>query len=225
MHYFPALRNTFTDQFFLFHDKWCRDNFKLPFPGTYEEDNRPRDDDHMQCARCAVALKITDITAKFNYRGRDEEADVVNPGDNWGKCCVVVVGESLWVVEADHEGDAVEEFVSNDRTEHILEISPEDYGDYASQVSEGDTIGGVDIEKDGWIDLNGKFYEDDPNLGEPEYGPSGELYDDENMDVWTHDRIKGIRYFGVYEDIPLPAKGVRPENFTAWRDWAEENAK
>jgi hypothetical protein len=212
MRYFPSLVNTFDGTAILFHSEHCRKNYVLERPGVYTEERRERDDSHMNCGRCGQPLKITDIEARFiDKRGNEVAADVVNPGDKcgYGELYLVCVEDCydppLYVVEADDMSDAIEEFVSNDATAHMVEIEESSYGDYITQDETGE-----------WVDLNGNPSDDDKS--EAEFGPSGELYDDDNLKAEEID-AKGVRYFGVYEDVALPEKGILANRFSKWVDF------
>jgi hypothetical protein len=221
MENFPALSNDSEGFFHLFCSKWCRDRFPYTLDRAHHETYKPRDENHMLCSNCMTPLKVTHVVARFiSPGGNEDEAEVVNPGNTdetpyifWVEDCF---SPPMFAIEERGDSSAYEEFVSNDRTAHMVAIDPADYGDYGEHFSVGDVIGGETIEQDGWINLNGEFFAEDPGLPEPGYGPSGELYDGDNIDMWGPDQISNVRYFGVYEDRPLPEKGIRPENFSRW---------
>jgi hypothetical protein len=221
---FPALSNPETGEFHLFCSKHCRDKFPYTLDRAHHEASKARDENHSLCNNCGEPLKVTHVVARFKWHYGIQEAEVVNPGDGqgWGHVYILWVADCfsppMFAVEADNDCEAIEEFVSNERSAHMVAIDPSDYGDYATSVSAGDTVGGKDIEDDGWLDLNGKFYAEDPGLPEPEFGPSGELYDGEAIDMLGPDQIGTVRYYGVYEDVPLPEKGILPSNFSQWAE-------
>lgn len=100
------------------------------------------------------------VTAKGQLGGHDIEAEVLNPGDWWGK--VWLIGHAcgcsmIWfVVEADHEQDAFDIFADHEKRGHLIQIGKDQFEDYGSEFHVGDMAYGDTIEEDGWYDLNGK---------------------------------------------------------------------
>lgn len=223
MYPFPALVAVDNPKhFYLFCSNHCRDSANVPTDTHWEKCQKKAHPDFPTCWQCGKQLKTTSVEVKFMHRSREITAYVVNPGDWYGRGYLVWVEDCfdppIFFVEADSEQDAIEEFVSNDATKHMCAIEFKDYGDYGHSVSDGDIIGGVTYHSNCWLDLNGQTHLVDPGLKEPEFGPGGELYDGENLHI---EKVENIRYFGVYEDIPLPGKGVRSTNFDKWREYVE----
>lgn len=126
------------------------------------------------------------VKAKGKLGDHDIEAEVLNPGNWWGKTFLIehAVGCSMifFVVEADHEQDALDEFADNELRGHLITIRPEDFGDYGEELHVGDVINGEEIEEDGWYDLNNKKV-DGPLMEPNRLGNAGEPCDITNVHI------------------------------------------
>lgn len=100
------------------------------------------------------------VTAKGCLGGRDIEAEVLNPGDWWGKIWLIEVGCGIsslfFVVEAEHESAAFDVLADHEERGHHIRISEDQFADYGEEFHVGDIIGGDTIEEDGWYDLHNK---------------------------------------------------------------------
>jgi hypothetical protein len=131
------------------------------------------------------------VTAYGKLGDHDIEAEVIDPGNWFGKCWLIEVGcgysSIYYVVEADNVTDALDEFVGSEPGKKHAIIDPSDYGDYGTEVNPGDMIGGKTFTEKGRVDLNGKFYPDGDKDGkylqEPYYGSGGELADLDNIQI------------------------------------------
>ena len=74
------------------------------------------------------------ITAKGKFRDHEIEAEVVNPGDWFGKTWLIEIGggfEPLWLaVEAGSVSDAIDELADSEKHGHHIRVADADLGDY-----------------------------------------------------------------------------------------------
>ena len=74
------------------------------------------------------------ITAHGKLNGHEIEAEVINPGDWFGKTWLVEIGGCAWptfvAVEADSVTDAIDELSGNDKYGHNLVVEDADLADY-----------------------------------------------------------------------------------------------
>ena len=72
------------------------------------------------------------ITAHGKLNGHEIEAEVINPGDWFGKTWLVEIGGCAWptfvAVEADSVTDAIDELSGNDKYGHNLVVEDADLG-------------------------------------------------------------------------------------------------
>jgi hypothetical protein len=131
----------------------------------------------------------------------------VNPGDQFGKAWLLEIGghvDPLYLaVEADTAQDALDALADSDEHGHRIRIDEPAMGDYAEQVHAGDIIGGETLERDGWLDLAGKLYAEDPGLAEPcRLGNAGEPCDLDHVAIHGQDGVglAGVRYHSGSDD-------------------------
>jgi len=172
------------------------------------------------------------VTAHGTLNGQKITAPVINPGDWFGKTWLIAVSmgfeASYFVVEADSPSDAIDEFADNDTYGHLVKIEEREYRDYAFAVGKGDMIGGEEFDRAGWVDLNGKFYDTDPKLPEPQTSGCGTQYDTDNLFIHGIEGIqngKGMPWPCTYswEGMPQWAAALTPLEFEAQYDQFEES--
>ncbi len=113
------------------------------------------------------------------------DAEVINPGDWWGKVWLIEIGHgissSYFAVEGDTLQHALDEFADS-AYGHLIHIDIDvEGGDYGCQMSKGDTIkDGVVLEEDSWVNLKGEI--SDTSLSECSYyGNAGTPCDTDHM--------------------------------------------
>lgn len=173
------------------------------------------------------------VIARGKLGPHDIEAEVLNPGDWFGKVWLVgnTCGVStIWFgVEADSVSDALDEFAENDKTRHLVEIQDSEKADYGFEVNPGDQIRGVRIEKKGWIDLNGMLYDERPPcVSEPSTSGQGIDYDDDHLVIHGQEGIRNgqgspwpCRYFSAALPQQYRSQGMSPTEY-ADREWEDE---
>ena len=135
--------------------------------------------------------------------------DVINPGDYFGKAYIVGVEMGYhveqFVVEANGEGDAIDEFVDS-KFGHLAHIPDDALGDYDMGLD-----GEEAPEWATWRDLTGKYRTGTPPREVPHYGGNcGEPCDLDNIQL--HDAPKALRYFGPF----IPQWGLTPKDYSDW---------
>ncbi len=138
------------------------------------------------------------VTAHGKLNGHDIEAEVINPGDWFGKVWLIEVGcgysSVFYAVEADHLTDALDVFVGSDIGKKQVGIPESDYGDYGYDVNPGDTIGGKEITAKGKMNLKGEFFAEGDEKGkyltEPYTGSGGELADLDHVAYHGQEGVK-----------------------------------
>lgn len=164
------------------------------------------------------------VTAKFKVgNGEEQQAPVLNPGDWFGKAWLLEVACGYWpvyfVVEADSATDAMDELAESEEYGHHVRIDEDAYADYGSEFSKGDRVGDVVLDKDSWVDLAGKVYDERPGCA-GDYTVSGEgvYYDTDNLMVHGDDRrgYTGLLYYGWWQGWALPEFGIKPTELSIW---------
>jgi hypothetical protein len=129
------------------------------------------------------------IKAKGEFHGQPVEAEVVNPGDWFGKTWLLEIAFSNWplflVVEADSPQDVIDELAENEKHRHHIVVDDADLGDYP---------------------------EDDRH-----YGPSGQVLDLDNLMIHGREHHHSpwpCRYYGE----GLPEEGVHATKYPEFRD-------
>ena len=148
-----------------------------------------------------------------------EDLQVLNPGGWFGRCYVVSSGgcydPPAYVVEAQHECDAEEEFIESDYgIAERLDADDPGVRDYGYRVRPGDIIGGITIDRDGWMNLMGEY--SDKELMEPSTTGGGTYYDGQNISV---SQVRSVLYFGP----GLPEEGVTPPDYANSRECLQCN--
>lgn len=97
------------------------------------------------------------ITARFTFNGHELTADVVNPGDWFGKTWLLEIGGSytplFLIVEADSVSDAIDELADSDEYGHYIVVKDADLGDYPEDERHYGPSGQV-IDTD-WLSIHG----------------------------------------------------------------------
>ena len=107
------------------------------------------------------------------------EAEVLNPGDWFGKTWLIEIGGSNWplflAVEADSVSDALDELADNEKYGHNIVVADADLGDYPEE--------------------------------DRHYGPSGQVVDLDNVMVHGQER-RATPWECVYtgDNLPTPMK-------------------
>jgi hypothetical protein len=122
------------------------------------------------------------VKAKGSFNGQElNDLVVLNPGDWFGKCWLIVIEDSCWptylVVEADSVSDAFDELADDEKYGHHVVVPDEDLGDYPED--------------------------------QRHYGPSGQVIDLDNVMVYGQEGSDcpfPCRYFGH----GLPEEGILP---------------
>ena len=172
------------------------------------------------------------VIAKGHFHGEMVEATVINPGDWFGKTWLLYVADCfdppLYVVEADTIDDALDEFAESEVGKNNVGIRDFERGDYGFQVSPGDQIAGLKIEKKGWIDLNGVFT-DEPEKGKyltpPSISGQGVEYDSESLMIYGDEGMangKGMPWPCTYYGEGLPKEGIKPTDYHTY-EWQNED--
>ena len=125
------------------------------------------------------------ITARGKFFNQDlTDVPVLNPGDWFGKCWLLVIEDSYWptylVVEADSVQDAIDELADHEKYGHLITVDDADLGDYPED--------------------------------ERHYGPSGQVIDTDNLMIYGQEGSKcpfPCRYFGD----GLPDDGMEPTSY------------
>lgn len=125
------------------------------------------------------------ITARGKFFNQElTDVPVLNPGNWFGKCWLLVIEDSYWpthlVVEADSVQDAIDELADNEKYRHLIVVDDADLGDYPED--------------------------------ERHYGPSGQVIDTDNLMVYGQEGSKcpfPCRYFGD----GLPGDGMEPTDY------------
>jgi hypothetical protein len=131
----------------------------------------------------------TKVTASFSWRGLDMEGiPVCNPGGWFGSTWLIEVGVGYssfyYVVEADCDSDAIDEFSESEHG-HLIHIAPEDLADYGEDCYFDGVGNPCDLSN---LMIHGAEItpEDTPPFP--------------------------IRYHGRYDGLDLPARGIKPTN-------------
>jgi hypothetical protein len=127
----------------------------------------------------------TVTTIRFRQHGEPiENVPVLNPGGWFGRAWVIEIAQGYWpsffVVEADSETDAIDEF-SGSRFGHLIKIEPEDFGDYGTQGDNGQ-----------WVNLRGEPTEE---RSEPYWNDGGEPCDLDNLGIYDCQQVAIEPYF------------------------------
>lgn len=132
------------------------------------------------------------ITATFMFHGQELTADVVNPGDWFGKTWLLEIGGGFTplflVVEADSVSDAISELADSNKFGHHIIVADDDLGDYDAETCE--------------------------------YSGSGKIIDTDWLSVHGCDGC-AVPFQCRYHGGSLPADGVLPTEF-CWDDLDEE---
>ena len=172
----------------------------------------------------------TKVTASFTLRAHQfTGVPVVNPGDWFGKSWLIVIGEgpgcNFYVVEADSPSDAIDEFIDSEYGS-VVHIEGSELGDYGSKVSPGDIIGGVTIEKEGWMNLRGELVTDPAiwkRLQEPHYGGNGGTPTDiEHLHIHGEEG-KATPFQCLYHGEGIPEGGVSPLQYYELLNLSDEH--
>ena len=101
------------------------------------------------------------VTATYHHKQGPQTVEVdglVNPGDWFGRTMLVAMGGRWYVVEADHEQDAIDCIVDSDKYGKILTISEEE-----AEEREAD---GIEVYRAGNfgepVDLEGVYFPNPP---------------------------------------------------------------
>lgn len=138
------------------------------------------------------------VTAHGKLNGHDIEAEVINPGDWFGKVWLIEVGcgysSIFFAVEADHVSDALDKFVGSEAGKTHAQIEESAYGDYGMDVNPGDIIGGKTFDKKGVVNLKGEFFPEGDERGkylsEPYFGSGGEMADLDHIAIHGQEGVK-----------------------------------
>jgi hypothetical protein len=97
------------------------------------------------------------ISASFTLNGHELTADVVNPGDWFGKTWLLVIEGGFTplflIVEADSVSDAISELADSKEFGHHIIVNDADLADYAPETCEYSGSGKV-IDTD-WLSVHG----------------------------------------------------------------------
>jgi len=97
------------------------------------------------------------ITASFKFHGHDLTADVVNPGDWFGKTWLICIEGGFTplflIVESDSASDAISELADSEEYGHHIIVDEADLGDYDPETCEYSGSGKV-IDTD-WLSVHG----------------------------------------------------------------------
>jgi hypothetical protein len=105
------------------------------------------------------------VTFSAKLGNHDIRGDVINPGDWFGKVCVIEVGFGVssffYAVEADGWNSAIDEFVDSERG-HLIRISEDDMADYDEDEVRraGNACEPVDLENAVIHDIPVKYHGD-----------------------------------------------------------------
>ena len=122
---------------------------------------------------------MTTIKAIGKLGDNEIEAEVLNPGDWFGKTWLIEIGGSNWplflAVEADSVSDALDELADNEKYGHNIVVADADLGDYPEE--------------------------------DRHYGPSGQVVDLDNVMVHGQER-SSTPWECVYtgDDLETPMK-------------------
>jgi len=98
------------------------------------------------------------ITAKGQVKGQPVEAEVLNPGNWFGKTWLLEIGGSFTplflCVEADSASDAIDELADDEKYGHNIVIGPEDMGDYDEETVARAGNSGQPVDMD-WLSIHG----------------------------------------------------------------------
>jgi hypothetical protein len=138
--------------------------------------------------------------------GREESADVLNPGDYWGSAFLVYNQDCfdppIWIVEADHAQDAQEEFLEHDQAVNCCMVQPEDIADH------DDNDGRLTWNSQGAFDTEALMVDDAPSdlryFGDhlPPWGIKPAEYGEwiESLESGKEDAAKNWGYDPRYKD-------------------------
>lgn len=174
-----------------------------------------------------MSRKPMPVKARGKLGGHDIEAEVVNPGNWFGRVWLVEIGcgysSVFFAVEADSVTDAIDEFVDweDEQDTTFARIDPDDESlldDYGFEVSPGDIVGGKEIEEKGTMTLSGKFIpeSEDPNpcISEPYTSGQGVYADLDNVMIHGMERAglpwKCRYHFDALKHTP---EGIDPRDF------------
>lgn len=97
------------------------------------------------------------ITASFTFNGHELTADVVNPGDWFGKTWLIVIEGGFTplflIVEADSVSDAIDSLANDEQYGHHIVVDDADLDDYDPETCEYSGSGKV-IDTD-WLSIHG----------------------------------------------------------------------
>jgi hypothetical protein len=162
---------------------------------------------------------MTDITARFTFRGRDRrEVPVLNPGSFDGKCWLLVLDTShdpeLFVAEAGGPSDAFAVLADDDRYGDLVRVQAHEAGDYGFRLPAGTTISGSPLPADAVVNLRGEVVAEGEAeyVREPQVSPSGNYYDGESLLVHG-DEGADVPFACVYCGDGLPEEGVGPREY------------
>ena len=137
------------------------------------------------------------VTAHGTFHGQEIEAEVVNPGDWFGRVWLVEIGGSyaprFLAVEADSVSDAIDELADSEKHGHEIRVADADLGDYDPETCSraGNDSAIVDLD---WVAV---------------HGVDG----------------KCVHWPCVYKGDGLPPEGVKPDIYTAYLEWIEEDPR
>jgi hypothetical protein len=155
--------------------------------------------------------------------------EVINPGDCHGSCHKVGHSPGHWptwyIVEASYVGDAEEELVEylNEQNETSIAIQPDNYEYYGESAREGDDLFGIRMPHDGWIDLSGKVYAEDPHLETPSFSGNGVMYDAEHIKWSSFGGERGadeVKYYFGTDEANIYTELYCISNF--WDQWGDD---
>lgn len=160
------------------------------------------------------------VIARGKLGDHEIEADVVNPGDWWGRLWLIEVGcgygSVYYGVEADTASDALDEFADSKHVHHIQIDVELEGGDYGMSSESGK----------GWVNLKGEVITDPEKfkyLSEPSYlGNAGTPCNTEHILIHGPAKVKGFTYFDAddvdCQDIPPELYGEREKRWIVVED-------
>jgi len=165
------------------------------------------------------------ITAKWGLDNNTLEAPVLNPGDWFGKTCLLSVGvgnfTKSYVVEADTMADAMDILAEDEEYGHIIAIDAKVEGDdYGEPLSDGielnpklDNMANIlaarwKVDRNTlWVSIKGTILRGP--LSVPCYSGQGVAYDMDNLYAQGGNPVFPCRYYGD----GLPEDGVAPVEY------------
>lgn len=137
------------------------------------------------------------ITAHGQFNGHDIEAEVINPGDWFGRVWLIEIGGSyapfFLAVEADGVTDAIDELADSEKFGHHIRVAEADLGDYDEETCEraGNDSAVVDLDHVLIHGVEGKV----------------------------------VHWPCIYKGDGLPPEGVKPDVYEAYLAWIEEDPR